>query len=67
MKKINKKKAQESEFDSSDEEESAGATNVKDSSDSHNQQSFESSDEYFQIDVQEETSMKSQVLEPFHV
>lgn len=58
-KKINKKKVQVNEVDSSEEEESVGAADDKDSSDSDNEQSSESDDECLHIDIQEETSMKN--------
>jgi hypothetical protein len=57
--KINKKKVQVNDVDSSEEEESAGGADDKDSSDSDNEQSSESDNECLHIDMQEEMSMKN--------
>jgi hypothetical protein len=68
--KSNKKKIQVNEVDSSKEEaeeESAGATDNKDSSDSDNEQLSESNDECLHINTQDEIRMKNYVLELLNV
>ncbi len=54
MSKVNKKKAQEIEFDVNEEEEPVDVPDDNDSSDSNDEQSSESEDDHLHIDTQED-------------